>query len=189
MKANPIVLCDANVLYGQWLRDLVMWLGTLALVRPRWTERIEQEWVDNLLEHRPDLNAARVQRTAEIMNQVLPETKVLAPHDAPVLMLPNPDDVHVLQAALAAEATSLLTFNLADFPADGCRRVGIEVLHPDAFLVRLHQAQPEMVQQPLLRLQRQKVRPPLSWQDLAQAFGRAGLAQFSRLLLDHPPNT
>ena len=189
MQANPVVLCDANVLYGQWLRDLVMWLGTVALVRPRWTERIEQEWVGNLLEHRPDLDAARVHRTAQLMNQVLPEAKVPTPHDAPLLTLPDPDDVHVLQAALAAEATYLLTFNLADFPEDVCRRVGIEVLHPDAFLVLLHQAQPEMVQQTLVRLQRQKVRPPLSWQELAQAFERAGLAQFSRLLLDHPPDT
>ena len=189
MQANPVVLCDANVLYGQWLRDLVMWLGTLALVRPRWTERIEQEWVGNILEHRPDLDAARVQRTAQLMNQILPEAKVLTPYDPPRLTLPDADDVHVLQAALAAEATYLLTFNLADFPEDVCRRVGIEVLHPDAFLVRLHQAQPEMVQQTLVRLQRQKVRPPLSWQDLTRASGRAGLAQFSRLLLDHPPET
>ena len=189
MQANPVVLCDANVLYGQWLRDLVMWLGTVALVRPRWTERIEQEWVGNLLEHRSDLYAARVQRTAQLMNQVLPEAKIPALNEAPLLTLPDPDDVHVLQAALAAEATSLLTFNLTDFPEDVCRRVGIEVLHPDAFLIRLHQAQPEVLQQTLLRLQRQKVRPALSWQDLAGAFERAGLTQFSRMLLDHPPDT
>lgn len=84
MAENPIVLCDANVLYGQWLRDLVMWLGDTALIQPRWTERIEQEWISNLLEHRPDLDAARVARTAALMNRALPRTKIVPDKVAPL---------------------------------------------------------------------------------------------------------
>lgn len=53
---GTVVLCDANVLYGSLLRDLLVRLGVSGALRPRWTTRIEQEWVGNLLEHRPDLS-------------------------------------------------------------------------------------------------------------------------------------
>lgn len=43
-------------------------LGSAALIQPRWSERIEREWVGNLLEHRPDLDPARIERTVNLMN-------------------------------------------------------------------------------------------------------------------------
>lgn len=181
-----MVLCDANVLYGQWLRDLIMNLAVAALIQPRWSDRIEQEWLENLLAHRPDLNPARVRRTAAAMNQVLPRAKVMPPVQGVNFTLPDPDDVHVLQTTLAAGAPFLLTFNLADFPAKVCAAAGVEVLHPDAFLLRLHADEPAGVTGAILNMQRQKVRPPISWVELAQALEHAGLPQFSRLLLEAP---
>lgn len=187
MHRNPIVVCDANVLYGQWLRDLVMQLGSAALIQPRWSERIEQEWVSNLLGHRPDLDPARVQRTVKLMNLVLPSAKVSTSAKLPDLTLPDPDDVHVLETAVAADAAYLITFNLADFPASACESLKVDLLHPDTFMVRLHEHAPAGVTQTLLTMQRQKVRPPVSWPDLALALERAGLPKFSRLLLANPP--
>lgn len=186
LPANPVVLCDANVLYGQWLRDLIMNLAVAALIQPRWSERIEQEWLENLLAHRPDLDTERVRRTAAAMNQVLPGAKVMSPVPGGEFTLPDPDDVHVLQTALSAGAAYLLTFNLADFPAEVCSGIGIEVRHPETFLLRLYAAEPAGVTEAILQMQRQKVNPPISWSELAQALERAGLPRFSRLLLEAP---
>lgn len=186
LPANPVVLCDANVLYGQWLRDLIMNLAVAALIQPRWSERIEQEWLENLLAHRPDLDPERVRRTAAAMNQVLPGAKVTSPAQNVNFALPDPDDVHVLQTALSAGAAYLLTFNLADFPAEVCSGLRVEVMHPDTFLLRLHGADPAGVTGAILHMQRQKVRPPISWSELAQALERTGLPRFSRLLLEAP---
>lgn len=186
LPANPVVLCDANVLYGQWLRDLIMNLAVAALIQPRWSERIEQEWLENLLAHRPDLDPERVRRTAAAMNQVLPGAKVTPPAQSATFTLPDPDDVHVLQTALSAGASYLLTFNLADFPAEVCAGLRVEVMHPDPFLLRLHAADPTGVTRAILHMQRQKVRPPISWSELAHALERAGLPRFSRLLLEAP---
>lgn len=189
MRPNPVVLCDANVLYGQWLRDLVMHLGLADLIQPRWSERIEEEWITNLLEHRPDLDPARVRRTADLMNRAIPAARVPASMTKLDITLPDPDDVHVIQSALAARAKYLLTFNLADFSPAICQGLGIQVIHPDSFLMQLFDEYPEAIIQALLQMQRQKVRPPVSWEDLAQALQRAGLPKFSRLLLEQAPLT
>ena len=182
MQDNPVVLCDANVLYGQWLRDLVMWLGSTGLIQPRWSETIEQEWIGNLLSHRPDLERARVERTAALMNQVLPKAKVVSIRNTLDVQLPDPDDVHVLQAAVTARASYLLTFNLSDFPEETCQSLGVTAIHPDSFLVELAQLYQEEMRGTLIKLQRQKLNPPVSWEEMTQAFTRAGLLQFAALL-------
>lgn len=189
MGSNPVVLCDANVLYGQWLRDLVMHLGIVGLLQPRWSERIEEEWITNLLEHRPDLDPARVRRTADLMNQAIPQAKIPTNSSELNLSLPDPDDVHVVQAALSAKADYLMTFNLADFPPSICQALGFQVVHPDIFLVQLLEEYPEALLQTLWQMQRQKVRPPVSWEDLTQALKRADLPRFSLLLMEHTPDT
>lgn len=190
MQSRPVVLCDANVLYGQWLRDLVMWLGLRGVLQPRWTAQIEQEWLENLLEHRPDLARARVERTARLMNEVLPQAKialVTLPESQRGLWLPDPNDVHVLQAAITAKADYLVTFNLNDFPAHVCQELGVRVIHPDPFFTQLAQFHTAEVLTAVEKLQRQKVKPPVSWPEMTQTFARAGLPQLAHWLTLNAP--
>jgi hypothetical protein len=48
--------------------------------------------------------------------------------------LPDPDDRHVLAAAIRAGADLIVTFNLKDFPEKDLKPYGIEAQHPDDFL-------------------------------------------------------
>jgi hypothetical protein len=50
------------------------------------------------------------------------------------LVLPDPNDRHVLAAAIKAGANAIVTFNLKDFPSDVLASYGIEAIHPDEFI-------------------------------------------------------
>ena len=128
-----MVFCDANVLYGTLLRDLLMWLGVRRSLRLRWTAQVQEEWTRNLLEHRPELTPDRLTRTCEQMNRAIPDAFVEAAPDEQSFDLPDPDDRHVLAAALACGAEVLLTFNLKNFPA-AVVPAGLQVAHPDLYL-------------------------------------------------------
>jgi hypothetical protein len=64
-----------------------------------------------------------------------------------VLDLPDPDDRHVLAAAIKGRADLIVTSNLRDFPAEKLDRWGIEAQHPDKFLIHRFQSfQPTFLQ-------------------------------------------
>lgn len=135
--SRPVALLDANVLYPARLRDLLIRLDIAGLYQARWSEQILDECFRNIIENRPDLPTDRLARTRQHMNAALPAAMVdgfeelIADQD-----LPDPDDHHVLAAALKAGAGFLVTSNLDDFPADKVP-TRIVVLSPDDFVMRL----------------------------------------------------
>jgi predicted nucleic acid-binding protein len=132
---TPITaVLDACVLYPAPLRDLLMYLAVKDVYRPRWTDAIHEEWIRNLLENRPDLRRAQLERTRDLMNRHARDAMVTRCEGLiEALSLPDPEDRHVLAAAIHAGAEVIVTFNLADFPASALAVHGIEGRHPDAF--------------------------------------------------------
>ena len=63
-----IVVYDACVLYPAPLRDFLMWLALTDLFQAKWTEKIHQEWITNILKNRPDLTLAQLNRTKALIN-------------------------------------------------------------------------------------------------------------------------
>jgi hypothetical protein len=76
------------------------------------------EWQRRLIEKKRDKENAIV-RTATTMMNAFPEALVEVP-DALIrgLDLPDPNDRHVLAAAIRSGAGVIVTENLRDFPAD-----------------------------------------------------------------------
>lgn len=129
-----VVVYDACVLYPAPLRDFLLHLATTDLFAARWTTRIHEEWIENLLESRNDLAREKLERTRDAMDSAIPDC--LVTHYEPLidgLTLPDPDDRHVLAAAIKANAQVIVTFNLKDFPPSILEPFGIEALHPDVF--------------------------------------------------------
>ena len=62
-----LAVYDACVLYPAPLRDLLLHLACVGLVRPRWTDAIHEEWTRNLLANRPVLARAQLERTRALI--------------------------------------------------------------------------------------------------------------------------
>jgi hypothetical protein len=58
-------------------------------------------------------------------------------YPAPGLALPDPNDHHVLAAAIRCKAEVIVTFNLKDFPVSTLEAFDIEPQHPDEFIIDL----------------------------------------------------
>jgi hypothetical protein len=93
------------------------------------------------------------------------------------LTLPDPDDRHVLAAAIACQAGVIVTYNLRDFPDSELARFGIEVQHPDAFIRHLFDLSPAAVCQTVKELRSDLRKRPKTVQELLDIFLAAGLAE------------
>jgi hypothetical protein len=115
-----------------------MYLTGSDLFQARWTDRIHEEWIRSLLENRPDLNRESLERTRRQMNAYVDDCLVTGYEPLiDALPLPDPNDRHVLAAAIKAEASCIVTFNVRDFPPDVLDPFQIQAITPDEFVVRL----------------------------------------------------
>jgi predicted nucleic acid-binding protein len=171
-----IVLLDASVLYPAPLRDLLMHLAQTTLFKARWSNLIHDEWTRNVLEDRPDLTAAQIARTRALMDAHIDGAVVADFEDLiPSLNLPDPDDRHVLAAAIRGEAHLIVTMNLKHFPTKELAAYGIEPIHPDAFVMRLLEINTPLV---LVAIKKQRsglTRPPLTQEEMLEVFELQGL--------------
>lgn len=161
MKPAPLIaVYDACVLYPAPLRDLLMHLALTGLFQARWTEQIHEEWIRSLHEDRPELPLAKLERVRDLMNAHA-EDCLVTDYESLIdaLVLPDPNDRHVLAAAIRAKAGLIVTYNLADFPARSLDLHGVKAEHPDAFILRLLEVNPERVVQ-AVQDQRQSLRSP-----------------------------
>lgn len=139
-----VVVYDANVLYPSTLRDVLIRVGLARLVQPKWTEQILDEVFRNLRANRPDLDPVRLEHTRELMNASIRDVAVTGfEHLIETMTLPDPDDRHVLAAAIHVDAQLIVTKNLRDFPAGALASWDVEAKHPDTFLTELHGDNPD----------------------------------------------
>lgn len=139
-----VAVLDACVLYPAPIRDLLLHLASVNLYTPKWTEIIHAEWMRNLLLNRPDLTAAQLQKTKEAMCGAFPAADVTH-FEALVeaLELPDPDDRHLLAAAIRCQADVIVTANLRDFSAAALAPYDVEAQHPDIFVASLIELNPQ----------------------------------------------
>lgn len=91
------------------------------------------------------------------------------------LTLPDPDDRHVLAAALAAQAQVIVTYNLRDFPARVLQPCGIEAQHPDEFVLRLIALNPLVVRATVETHQQALQNPPKTPAQYLATLSKQGL--------------
>jgi len=96
---------DACVFYPAPIRDILIRMALTGLFRAKWTNQIHDEWTRNLLKNRKDITAERLQKTVSLMNEHVPDCLVdNYEFIIESLTLPDPDDRHVLAAAIISKA-------------------------------------------------------------------------------------
>jgi hypothetical protein len=178
MASNFTVVYDACVLYPAPLRDLLMHLALSDLYRARWTDLIHDEWTRNLLAQRTDLKAEAIERTRALMDRSVRDAKVSGfEHLIETIELPDPDDRHVVAAAMHAGAELIVTLNLRDFPKEQLIKYKVSAQHPDDFIVDLWDLDQLQVMQAVARHRACLKNPPKSANEYLDAMARQGLVQ------------
>jgi hypothetical protein len=105
------------------------------------------------------------------------------------LTLPDPDDRHVLAAAIAGRCDVIVTRNLRDFPESALAQFGIEAQHPDEFLTNHLNLAPGVFCDAIRKVRARLRNPPFTAQEYLEVLTNNGLVataselvQFSTLL-------
>ena len=136
---------DACVIFPTVLREILAGVAAKGLYQPLWSERILREWVLALRKFGSEAQAeAQVQ--ALCLQAAFPKALIREQSDIEArLLLPDPDDRHVLAVAMAAHADCIVTFNAKDFPRHVLAEEGIARRDPDGFLWEIFSHHPEAV--------------------------------------------
>lgn len=180
------VLYDANVLYPAPLRDLLMQLATTDLYRAKWTNRIHDEWIRNVIKNRPELSRDLLDKTKNAMNKAVLDCLVENYEDLEMgLQLPDVDDRHVLAAAIVAGCDVIVTFNIKDFPNDELDKYSIEAQHPDDFLLHLINLNQNQFCSAIKSVRTRLRNPPKNKAEYLDTLSNQGLTKTVSFLQDH----
>jgi PIN domain len=165
------------VLYPAPLRDLLLECAVTDLFRAKWTADIHREWTEALLANEPHRDRVRLERTRELMDRSTRDCLVTGYADLiPALQLPDPDDRHVLAAAIVGRCDVIVTQNLKDFPDTALEFYGIDVQHPDEFLCNHFNLAQGMFCGAVRRVRARLRNPPYSIEEYLEILTRNGLA-------------
>jgi hypothetical protein len=131
----------------------------------------------NVRENRPDLDVGALDRTRALMNEAIRDVRVTGfEYLIDELELPDPDDRHVLAAAIHSRASVIVTVNLKDFSTEDLVPHGVTAQHPDAFLAARFDDNPVALVDAVRRMSIASRRPHLAAADIVDRLHASGLS-------------
>lgn len=174
------VVLDTCVLYPMYLRDTLLRLAAGETYRPLWSGDIIDELTRNLADR---IGQAEAEHLVGIVDTSFPDARVAGHASLVSAMTNDPKDRHVLAAAVRANASGIVTFNLADFPPAATEPFGIDVIHPDEFLVNQWDLAPRIVEAIVAEQLRGYHKPAMTQDELAERLTKSGCHRFAALLM------
>lgn len=167
-----------------------MRLAVSGLVRAHWSNQIHEEWMLNVVGNYSDISREDVEYTRSQMDRALPDAQVTGhKHLIEDLSLPDPDDNHVLAAAIHAETDYIITFNLEDnledFPDAKLRTHGVKAIHPDVLMSMLMSSSKEKLLKVVKRHRTSLRKPPLDREEYLEVLKATGLEKTVEKLEAH----
>lgn len=180
MKADFKVFIDACVLANFGVCDLLLRLAERPrLFLPMWSEEVLDETYRTQVSKLgwPREYADSFQRE---VNKAFPNASV-NDYEHIIPVLENDDkDKHVLAGAIRSGCSLILTFNLKDFPEEALSPWGVEVSHPQDYLLVLYEMEAMQVASRLAAI---AARRNIDQTDLLLRLGKT-LPQFASRLID-----
>ena len=162
------VLLDACVLYPLPLRDTLLRCAEEDLYEVRWSRRILDEVVRNLVDD-DRATPGQAAKLIDAMQRAFEDAAIppLAIAALEPRMTNESADRHVLAAAVASnDAKTIVTSNLRHFPASACQPFRVEVAYPDAFLCGVYERAPTGLHAVLNQQAADLKRPSMTVEDL-----------------------
>ncbi len=129
---------DANVLHPAFLRAALLWFADARLLRPVWSKDVLEEWRRSVQRRHSDIDDSKITRLQEAFTSHFPDAEVTGYEGfIEAIHLPDKDDRHVLAAAIVGRCNGIVTANMKHFPAEAVEAFGIEIVHPDDFIVNV----------------------------------------------------
>ena len=129
------LVVDANVLYPTVLRELVLSVADASAFTPLWSERILEEWRRAAL-RQSEKDGLIAEGEIALVKSRFPNALVPVQRETEArLYLPDPNDIHVLAAAIDGGADGILTLNARDFPTNALAAEGLFRRDPDNLLL------------------------------------------------------
>lgn len=170
------IFFDTCVLFGENVNDLVLRLAEERLFIPYWPTGVVNELRANLV---PLIGEERAVRRLSAMEDAFPDALVVGYESLIGDMTCDNKDRHVLAAAYHSPAQTLVTFNVKDFPATSMRKVGMELKHPDDFLLDVLDLDPRCVARVCYAALLSYRKYPQTPEDYCDLLARSGLKQFA----------
>lgn len=172
---------DACVLVPIAQADTLLHLAEVELYRPVWSGRILDEAAHALERIHPDmLESGAARRRIRVMDDAFDDARVEG-WEALVsgIELPDPDDRHVVAAAIQGRADLIITANLKDFPREVLDRFNIEVQSPDEFFMNQLDLDPARVMTALAAQAGATRHPRLTVRDVLRRLERCNIPVFA----------
>ena len=139
------VVLDACVLFPTVMREVLVGCAAAGLYDPRWSARILEEWARAAGKLGPEAQVFARGEVA-VLRTRWPGAEVVVPDGALArFWLPDPNDIHVLAAAVLGHVDLIITLNAQDFPRDLLQAEGLKRADPDGFLCDLFAHDPVAV--------------------------------------------
>lgn len=180
MRADYRVLLDACVLANYGVCDLLLRLSERPrLIIPHWSREILDE-VYRTQTTKLDWPTRLADSFRSEVQREFPDAEISGYESLVDGLEVDPKDRHVLAAAIRGNCQLLVTFNLKHFPGAATKPWGIEVAHPQDYLIVLYEMEPKLV---MGRLGEIAGRRKLEIEDVLIRLGKS-LPAFSRKALD-----
>ena len=177
-------LIDACVMGGALRRNILLSLAEAGFFRPRRSARILDETQKAISEITKGATDGSKQRKA--IEVAFPESLVTGYEVFEgKLDLPDPDDNHVLAAAISTSASVIVTDNLADFPAEALAPHAIDAISADDFIADTIDLDPSEAILALRRMRERLKDPALDVPALIHKSEAQGLLQVATLMNEY----
>jgi predicted nucleic acid-binding protein len=178
--ARYTAVLDTCVLVPIALADTLLRIAERELYRPLWSDRILREAIDVVTRIHPEIPSGKIAKRFAVINENFEDARIEGWEDLEAaITLPDPDDRHVVAAAVRGRADAIVTANTRDFPPQALDQLNIEVIHPDDFLLSQLDLAPRVILDILREQASQTKRPPLTPVDLIARLARAGAPGFA----------
>ncbi len=172
---------DTNVIYPIEIRDLLFWLAYYDLYTPKWSIHIFKEWKDVM--KRKGVETQEIEKRVNRANDAFPDALVNNYDKLIVgLELPDPDDRHVLAAAIKTNANVIVTNNIKDFPEDYLASFGLVAKTADDFLTDIIDLNPKEATKAFKELVLNRTNPDLDEFEVLDILRNRGLVNTANYL-------